>query len=68
MLKTQPFRGIFLLDDKRECFQFSNGTDYLDQKMKFHDFSMTSVVFPGLENAFSNSMTFHDRMNSDTIS
>ena len=37
--------------------------------MKFHDFSMTSAIFPksmtfpGLENAFSNSMTFHDRMN-----
>ena len=38
--------------------------------MKFHDFSMTSAIlslnpwlFPGLENAFSNPMTFHDRMN-----
>ena len=55
---------------------------YLDQEKEFHDFSMTSTIFPKIHdfsmtstifpkihdfsragNAFSISMTFHDRMN-----
>ena len=37
MLENLTFWGIFWLDDK-ECFQLSNNTKYLDQKMKFHEF------------------------------
>ena len=40
MLKTQHFGGVFLLDDKEECFQFLNSTKYLDRKMKIRDFSI----------------------------
>ena len=52
---------------KKKCFQFSNSTKYFDQKMTFHDFSwhrpfsLKSMTFPSLKNAFSNSTTFHDR-------
>ena len=42
MLKTQLFKGIFLLDDKgNACFEFSNTTKYFDKKNEipriFHD-------------------------------
>ena len=51
------------------CSSFQIAQNFWTKKMKFHDFSMTSAIFrktttfPGLENEFSNSMTFHDRMN-----
>ena len=63
---------MFLHDDKENFFQFSNSTKYLDQKMKFHDFSMTSAIFHKIHD-FSRAeklifqFTFHNCVNLGTI-
>ena len=66
MLKTQRFGGIFLLGDKSSFYVFKQHEIFGPKKrnsMSFpwpQPFSLKSMTFPGLENAFSNSMTFHD--------
>ena len=44
--ENPAFWEHILLGGLGEFFQFSNSTKSLDQKMKFHDFSMTSDIFP----------------------
>ena len=68
--KNPCFWGYIFARRQKQCFQFSNSTKYLYIKNEipwlFHDlchFFLKSIIFSGLENAFSNSMTFHDRMN-----
>ena len=54
-----------MVDDKEMCPAFKRHQMF-GPKMKFNDISMTSAIFlksmtfPGPENAFANSITFHD--------
>ena len=44
--QTQPLGDILLIFCFAWSSQFSNSMKYLDQKMKFHNSSMTSGIFP----------------------
>ena len=67
--ETQPFWSIFSPDDIENVCSFQTARNLGTKKrnsMTFpwpRPFFLESATFPGLENAFSNSMTLHDRVN-----
>ena len=44
--ENSAFWGNIFAARWQKCFQFSNITKHLDQKMKFHDFSVILAIFP----------------------